>query len=183
MNGNSKSGRSTNGSYVTNNWKVKLVETGETTPTGSRIKQLAPHLGDGTFMLTWCDGLSNVNLDQLLRFHRSHGKLATVTAVRPPSRFGKLTLAGNQVTNFQEKPAREEGWINGAYFVLEPGIFRYINGPNVAWEREPLETLARDGQLMAFRHPDFWQCMDTISEQRRLEAYWQSGKPPWKTWS
>ena len=183
MNGNSNSGHSTNGSYATQNWKVKLVETGEATLTGSRIKQLEPHLGNDTFMLTWCDGLSNVNLDQLLRFHRSHGKLATVTAVRPPSQFGKLTIAGNRVTTFQEKPAQQEGWINGAYFVLEPGIFRYIHGSNVAWEGAPMESLAQDGQLMAFRHPDFWQCMDTVSEQRRLEAYWQSGKPPWKTWS
>jgi glucose-1-phosphate cytidylyltransferase len=163
-------------------WTVELVDTGISTLTGGRIKRLAPYLGNETFMLTWGDGVSNVNLHELLAFHRSHGKLATLTAVRPPARFGHLNLVGYQVAEFSEKPQTREGWINGAFFVLEPGVFDYIDGDETQWEKEPLETLARDGQLMAYRHPSFWQCMDTLRDKRLLESLWESGKAPWRVW-
>lgn len=163
-------------------WTVEVVDTGNSTATGGRIKRLAPHLGSGTFMLTWCDGLSNIDLVQLLKFHRSHGKLATVTAVRPPPRFGRLYLNGDMVVRFSEKPPQEEGWINGAFFALEPGVFDYIRGDDTAWELEPLERLARDGQLVAYRHEEFWRCMDTLSDQRLLQKLWNEGDAPWKLW-
>ena len=161
-------------------WTVHLVDTGEATLTGGRIKRLAPYLGNETFMLTWGDGVSDVNLDKLLEFHRSHGKLATVTAVRPPARFGLLEFDGDRVAKFSEKPQIGEGWINGAFFVLEPRVFDYIDGDMTQWEREPMERLARDGQLMAYRHASFWQCMDTLRDKRLLESLWESGKAPWK---
>lgn len=163
-------------------WTVDLVETGLYTATGGRIKRLKPYLGDDTFMLTWGDGVSNLDLRKLLEFHRSHGRLATVTAVRPPARFGKLDIEDDQVVRFSEKPQIEEGWINGAFFVLEPGIFDYIDGDNTQWEREPLERLAEAGELMAYRHDDFWQCMDTLRDRKLLERMWQSGEAPWKCW-
>ncbi len=163
-------------------WKVSLVETGEATLTGGRIKRLAPYLGNETFMLTWGDGVSDVNLDDLLAFHRTHGKLATLTAVRPPARFGHLDLHGDRVATFTEKPQTSEGWINGAFFVLEPGVFDYIDGDMTQWEREPLERLARDGQLMAYKHNSFWQCMDTLRDKKLLETLWENGKAPWKIW-
>jgi len=164
-------------------WVVDLVDTGQKTLTGGRIKRLAPYLRDGTFMLTWGDGLSDVNLHRLLEFHRSHGKLATLTAVRPPARYGRLTLDGDQVELFEEKPQLGEGWINGAFFVLEPEIFDYIDGDDTQWEREPLERLAADGQLMAYQHTSFWQCMDTLREKYLLESWWRTGQAPWKVWS
>jgi glucose-1-phosphate cytidylyltransferase len=161
-------------------WIVHLVDTGQKTLTGGRIKRLAPWLGDQTFMLTWCDGVTDVDLDSLVKFHYSHGRLATVTAVRPPSRFGHLVLKGNIVVRFKEKP--RAGWINGAFFVLEPGVFNYIEGDDTQWEKEPLEELASDGQLMAYRHNGFWQCMDTLHEKLLLEKLWHSGQAPWKKW-
>ncbi len=164
-------------------WTVSLVDTGQPTATGGRIKRLQPHLGDDTFMLTWGDGVSDVDLDALLDFHRSHGKLATMTAVRPPARFGHLELEGDRITEFSEKPQAGEGWINGAFFVLEPEIFDYIDGDDTQWEKEPLEHLAKDGQLMAYRHHGFWQCMDTIRDKKLLEQLWDDGGAPWKTWS
>jgi glucose-1-phosphate cytidylyltransferase len=164
-------------------WTMALVDTGQQTQTGGRIKRLAPYLGDGTFMLTWGDGLSDVNLRDLLELHRSHGKLATMTAVRPPARYGHLQLDGPKVTEFSEKPQAEEGWINGAFFVLEPAVLEYIDGDATVWEHEPLERLARDGQLIAYRHESFWQCMDTLREKVLLEKWWESGNPPWRTWS
>lgn len=163
-------------------WVVHLVDTGQKTLTGGRIKRLAPWLGDETFMLTWCDSVANVNLDSLLRFHRSHGRLATVTAVHPPSRFGHLVLEGSKVAQFREKPRTVAEWINGAFFVLEPGVFDYIEGDNTQWEKEPLERLARDGQLMAYRHTGFWQCMDTLHEKLLLEKLWQRDRAPWRIW-
>jgi glucose-1-phosphate cytidylyltransferase len=166
----------------TADWTVELIDTGIDTLTGGRIKRLAPYLGNGTFMLTWGDGVSDINLHELLTFHRSHGKLATLTAVRPPARFGHLELEGNQVKEFSEKPQTKEGWINGAFFVLEPGVFDYIEGDMAQWEKEPLEHLAKDGQLMAYRHDSFWQCMDTLRDKRLLESLWQSGNAPWKIW-
>jgi len=161
-------------------WNIRLVDTLLNTQTGGRIKRLAPHLGNSTFMLTWGDGVSDVDLDKLLAFHRSHGKLATLTAVRPPARFGHLELTGDQIVEFSEKPQAQEGWINGAFFVLEPEIFDYIDGDTTHFEKEPLERLARAGQLMAYRHNSFWQCMDTLREKILLETLWQSGNAPWK---
>ena len=163
-------------------WEVDLIDTGQDTNTGGRIRRLAPHLGDSTFMLTWGDGVSNVNLRELLEFHRSHGRIATITAVRPPARFGRLEIEGNQVTRFDEKPLAGEAWINGAFFVLEPRVFDYIGGDQTQFEREPLENLARDGELMAYCHNGFWQCMDTLRDKVRLEALWNGGDAPWKVW-
>jgi glucose-1-phosphate cytidylyltransferase len=164
-------------------WNVDLVETGMHTLTGGRIKRLADWMGKGTFMMTWGDGVADVNLDKLLEFHRSHGKLATMTAVRPPARYGVIEFDGDQVANFLEKPQTSEGWINGAFFVLEPGVFDYIEGDNVMFEHEPMRRLAADGQLMAYKHDSFWQCMDTVREKQILQNYWDSGKAPWKVWS
>ena len=164
------------------NWTVHLVDTGKNTLTGGRIKRLAPFIGNQTFMLTWGDAVANIDLHELLKFHRSHGRLATVTAVHPPSRFGHLSLEGHKVIQFKEKPPHAEGWINGAFFVLEPKIFDYIEGDNTQWEKEPLERLAMESQLMAYRHNGFWQCMDTIREKQLLENLWQTGQAPWKIW-
>ena len=163
-------------------WTVHLVDTGQKTLTGGRIKRLAPLIDNQTFMLTWCDAVANIDLQALLKFHRLHRRLATVTTVHPPPRFGHLVLEGDRVTQFKEKPRDAEGWINGAFFVLEPGVFDYIEGDNTQWEKEPLERLAIEGQLMAYRHKGFWQCMDTIHEKQLLEKLWQSGQAPWKTW-
>jgi glucose-1-phosphate cytidylyltransferase len=163
-------------------WTVDLVDTGMQTQTGGRIKRLRPYFSDETFMLTWGDGLSDVNLDDLLAFHRSHGKLATLTAVRPTARFGHLEMEGDRVIEFSEKPQTREGWINGAFFVLEPEIFDYIEGDATHWEKEPLERLAQEGQLMAYKHTSFWQCMDTLREKLYLESLWQSGNAPWRIW-
>ncbi|MCA0930684.1 glucose-1-phosphate cytidylyltransferase [Ruegeria profundi] len=163
-------------------WHVDLVETGLYTNTGGRIKRLAETIGDNRFMLTWGDGVSDINLHDLLRFHEAHGKLATMTAVRPPARFGHLLFAGDQVTEFNEKPQTAEGWINGAFFVLEPKVFDYIDGDTTQFEKEPLERLAADGELMAYRHDGFWQCMDTLRDKRRLQKTWEKGHAPWMTW-
>jgi len=164
-------------------WTVHLIDTGPETMTGGRIKRLKPHLDGGTFMLTWCDGVSDVDLTGLLAFHREHGKLATVTAVRSPARFGHMDLdRGGQVRGFNEKPDDGEGWINGAFFVLEPEIFDYIEGDQTSWEHESMRQLAADGQLVAYPHKGFWQCMDTLREKKSLEEAWRLGKAPWKTW-
>jgi glucose-1-phosphate cytidylyltransferase len=164
-------------------WNVALVDTGQTTNKGGRIKRLAPHLGDGTFMLTWGDGVSDIDLRRLLEFHRAHGKLATLTAVRPPARFGHIELDGDVVAEFSEKPQAREGWINGAFFALEPQVLDYIDGDETEWEKEPLERLAADGQLMAYRHEGFWQCMDTLRDRKLLEQLWDTGDAPWKLWA
>lgn len=166
-------------SRSTPDWSVDLVETGQNTMTGGRIKRLLPWIGEGTFMLTWGDGVSDVNLDALLAFHRSHGKLATMTAVRPAARYGHIEFDGDRVVEFTEKPQAAEGWINGAFFVLEPGIGDYIDGDDVMFEHAPMRRLAADGQLMAFRHNSFWQCMDTLREKHILQQLWDSGQPPW----
>jgi len=163
-------------------WTIDLIDTGLETLTGGRIKRLASYLGNQTFMLTWGDGVSNVNLDELLKFHRSHGKLATLTAVRPTARFGHLNLEGDKVKEFSEKPQTSEGWVNGAFFVLEPGIFDYIEGDQTWWEKTPMERLAKDEQLMAYKHTGFWQCMDTMRDKQLLNELWESGKAPWKIW-
>ena len=163
-------------------WMVDLIDTGLHTHTGGRIKRLAPYVGKETFMLTWGDGVADIDISRLLAFHRSHGKLATLTAVRPPARYGHLTIEGDLISEFSEKPQIGEGWINGAFFVLEPEVFDYIAGDDTQWEKEPMENLAKDGQLMAYRHTSFWQCMDTLREKQILENYWKSGKAPWKIW-
>ena len=163
-------------------WTVRLIDTGLKTQTGGRIKRLAPYIGDETFMLTWGDGVCNIDLFELIDFHKSHGKLATMTAVRPPARYGHIDIENKVVKEFSEKPQTGEGWINGAFFVLEPEIFNYINGDETVWEKEPLEKLSRDGQLMAYQHQSFWQCMDTLREKYILEDLWQTGNAPWKIW-
>jgi glucose-1-phosphate cytidylyltransferase len=163
-------------------WTVHLLDTGLSTQTGGRVKRVIPFIGSETFMLTYGDGLSDVNIADVLAFHRSHGKLATVTAVRPPARFGGIRLDGERVTDFTEKPQIGEGWINGGFFVLEPQVADYINGDETIFEQAPLDRLAGEGQLMAYRHGGFWQCMDTLRELRLLENLWQGGHAPWKVW-
>jgi glucose-1-phosphate cytidylyltransferase len=161
-------------------WRVSLIDTGFSTQTGGRIKRLRPWIGDETFMMTYGDGVGSVDISALLAFHKSHQRMATVTAVRPPARFGGLVFSGNQIVEFSEKPQIGEGWINGGFMVLEPGVLDYINGDGTIFEREPMERLAADGQMMAFRHEGFWQPMDTLREKHLLEELWQSGKAPWK---
>jgi glucose-1-phosphate cytidylyltransferase len=163
-------------------WAVHLIDTGLHTITGGRLKRLASFLGRETFMMTYGDGVCNVDVAELVNFHRRHGKLATVTAVRPPARFGGIVFDGDRVAEFTEKPQAGEGWINGGYFVLEPGVMEYIAGDETYWELEPLERLATDGELMAYRHGDFWQCMDTVRDLKLLDSLWSSGKAPWKVW-
>ena len=163
-------------------WLVNLVDTGANTMTGGRIKRLKPWIGDQTFMATYGDGLADVPIDKLLAFHKAHGKIATLTAVRPPSRFGGLKFDGDRVAEFEEKPQAGEGWINGGFFVLEPEIFDYIDGDETAFEWHPMQRLANDGQLMAFKHDGFFQPMDTIRERSQLESLWASGEAPWKVW-
>ncbi|MEE8142475.1 MAG: glucose-1-phosphate cytidylyltransferase [Planctomycetota bacterium] len=172
----------TEGGGEAKDWTVQLIDTGQQTATGGRIKRLAPYIGNDTFMLTWGDGVADIDLSRLLDFHRSHGKLATVTAVRPAARFGRIELEGDQVIEFSEKPQLGEGWINGAFFVLEPGVFEYVDGDDTQWEKAPMENLAGDGQLMAYRHDGFWQCMDTLRDRKLLESLWDRGDPPWKIW-
>ncbi len=164
-------------------WTIELVDTGHNVANGGRIKRLRPYLNDGAFFLTWCDGVSNIDLNSLLQFHSEHGRLATLSAVHPPSRFGHLQLAGSRVVSFKEKPAAAEGWINGAFYVLDPAIFDFIEGDSTQWEREPSEKLAAEGQLMAFCHEGFWQCMDTARDKELLQTLWDSGKAPWRNWS
>ncbi len=164
-------------------WTVDLVETGLQTMTGGRIRRLVDWMNTGTFMLTWGDGLADVNIHELIRFHKSHGKLATMTAVRPPARYGHIEFDGDQVIEFSEKPQTGEGWINGAFFVLEPGVRDYIDGDHVMFEHEPMRRLAADGQLMAYKHTSFWQCMDTLREKQILQNYWDRGDAPWKIWN
>ncbi len=159
-----------------------MVDTGQETLTGGRVKRLKSYLGNETFMLTWGDGVSDVNIEELLKFHRSHGKLATVTAVRPPARYGHMKFEGDKVVSFEEKPQTAEGWINGAFFVLEPEVFDYIEGDMVMFEHAPMEQLARNGQLMAYRHDGFWACMDTLRDKHLLEEMWNSSNRPWATW-
>lgn len=167
----------------TDDWSVDLIETGRSTNTGGRIKRLVPHLGDETFMVTWGDGVATVDLDKLVDFHRQHGKICTLTAVHPPARYGHIEIVGDRITEFTEKPQAAEGWINGAFFVMEPEIADYIDGDDTLFEREPLERLAAEGELMAYQHTDFWACMDTMRDKVMLEGLWDSGSAPWKVWS
>ncbi len=164
-------------------WQVTMADTGGGTMTGGRVKRLGRYLRDGgTFMLTYGDGVANVDIDALLKFHRSHGRLATVTAVRPFARFGNLLLDGDAVAEFKEKPQTGAGTINGGFFVLEPEVLEYIAGDSTLFEEEPLENLCRDGQLMAYQHRGYWQCMDTLRDKNALEHLWNEGNAPWKVW-
>lgn len=163
-------------------WKVGVINTGLNTMTGGRILRLKKWIGEETFMVTYGDGVGNVDIGTLVAFHRNHGRLATVTAVRPPSRFGGLLLDGDVVSEFSEKPQTGEGWINGGFFVFEPAVFDYIHDDQTILERETLEKLAADKQLKAFQHMGFWQPMDTLREKQILESLWASGKAPWKIW-
>jgi glucose-1-phosphate cytidylyltransferase len=163
-------------------WKIAVVDTGLNTMTGGRLRRLKSWLGDEPFLVTYGDGVSNVDIEELVAYHRSQKKLATVTAVRPPARFGGLTIDGPLVREFSEKPQSGEGWINGGFFVFEPAVLDYLADDSISLEREPLERLAAEGQLAAFRHEGFWQPMDTLRDKRVLEALWESGKAPWKTW-
>ncbi|MFC1957666.1 glucose-1-phosphate cytidylyltransferase [Chloroflexota bacterium] len=162
-------------------WQVHLVDTGQGTNTGGRLKRLEHLVGKSTFMMTYGDGVSDVNLDALLDFHRRQKGLVTLTAVRSPARFGALEFEGDKIRHFKEKSTLHEGWINGGFFIIEPEALQYING-DVMWEHAPMERLAEAGQLCAYRHEGFWQCVDTIRDLRYLESLWESGESPWKTW-
>ncbi|MDR3685379.1 MAG: glucose-1-phosphate cytidylyltransferase [Coriobacteriia bacterium] len=163
-------------------WTVHLVDTGAGSMTGGRVLRLKRIIGDERFMLTYGDGVTNADIDKLLEFHMSHGKIATVTAVRPPSRFGGIVFDGDRVADFTEKPQIGEGWINGGFMVFEPEVFDYIEDDATVLEKDVLEALARDGQLMAYRHEGFWQCMDTIRDVQLLQSLWEKGRAEWKTW-
>ncbi len=163
-------------------WTITLVDTGEATMTGGRLKRVREYVGEATFCLTYGDGVADVHIDQLLQHHATQGRIATVTAIQPPGRYGSLDMAGEQVRRFQEKPAGDGAWINGGFFVLEPEIFNYIEGDQTIFEAAPLQNVARDGQLSAYRHPGFWQAMDTLRDKNQLEDSWQSGAAPWKIW-
>lgn len=163
-------------------WRITLVDTGESTMTGGRIKRVEKLVGDSTFLLTYGDGVTDVNISDLVSFHRSMERSATVTAVRPPGRFGALEVGDGMVTSFREKPLGDGYYINGGFFVLEPEVFDYIEGDATIWERDPLESLTRDGQLACYKHDGFWYAMDTMREKKHLEALWSSGVAPWKKW-
>jgi glucose-1-phosphate cytidylyltransferase len=163
-------------------WKVTVVDTGESTMTGGRLKRVRGHLGEGTFCFTYGDGVSDVDVRALIAFHKAHGRKATLTAVQPPGRFGAIDLAGDTVTRFHEKPSGEGAWINGGFFVLEPSVIDVIAGDETIFEKQPLERLASEGQLQGFRHAGFWQPMDTLRDKHLLEELWARGKAPWKTW-
>ncbi len=165
-------------------WRVTLVDTGEATMTGGRIKRVRDYIGDETFCLTYGDGVSDVDIGASIAFHRAHGREATLTAVQPPGRFGALQLADEtRIATFTEKPTGEGGWVNGGYFVLEASVIDRIAGDDTTWEREPLESLARDGEIEAFKHRGFWQPMDTLRDRTLLEALWERGAAPWRVWS
>jgi glucose-1-phosphate cytidylyltransferase len=164
-------------------WKVTLVDTGEQTQTGGRLRQVRQYVKDEEmFCFTYGDGVGNIDITSQLKFHREHKKLATLTVVQQPGRFGSVKLKGGQITDFVEKPQGDGAWINGGYFVLSPEVIDYVTGPLTVWEKEPLQRLARDRQLMAWQHPDFWQPMDTLRDRNYLEDLWSKGKAPWKIW-
>ena len=175
-----KSGRVDYSNPTAEDWRVSLIDTGLNAMTGGRLLRLKSHLqSGGTFMLTYGDGVSDVDIPALLAFHRAHGRLATVTAVRPSARFGGMHIADGQVLDFKEKPQSGEGWINGGFFVFEPGVFDYLTDDATVLEQSPTENLVRDGQLMAYEHAGYWQCMDTIRDRDALQALWNSGRAPW----
>lgn len=164
-------------------WTIQIVDTGLETQTGGRLKRVRRHLGDETFCMTYGDGVSNVDMDQLIGFHRRHGRKATVTAIQPPARFGAMSFHGDTVASFDEKPAGDGQWVNGGFFVLEPGVLDHIDDDATIWEHQPLRTLAGDGHLMAYRHHGFWAAMDTLRDRNVLEGLWAEGRAPWKVWS
>jgi len=164
-------------------WRVTLVNTGEHTQTGGRLKRVADYLDDETFCFTYGDGVADVDITRLLAFHREQATLATMCAVQPPGRFGALDINGHRIARFEEKPSGDGSWINGGFFVLEPGVLRHIAGDETIWERGPLETLASTGQLSAYTHEGFWQPMDTLRDKVKLESLWESGEAPWKVWT
>jgi glucose-1-phosphate cytidylyltransferase len=164
-------------------WRVTLVDTGDTTQTGGRLKRVAEYLGDEDFCMTYGDGVGDIKINEVVAFHKSHGRLATMTATQPPGRFGALGLEGTSVRSFLEKPHGDGGWINGGFFVLSPKVLDLIDGDESIWERKPLEELARTDQLQAYLHQGFWQPMDTLRDKNHLENLWDSGKAPWKLWS
>jgi glucose-1-phosphate cytidylyltransferase len=164
-------------------WKVTLIDTGLNTYTGGRVKRIQKYIPEETFMLTYCDGVADVNIEELLKFHKSHGKKATLTSVQPDNRFGVIDIeTSGLVKTFREKPPGENAWINGGYFVLEPSVFPYIKDDSTIWEREPLEKLVAEKELMVFRHKGYWQCMDTLRDKNLLETEWATGHAKWKTW-
>jgi glucose-1-phosphate cytidylyltransferase len=164
-------------------WTVHLLDTGTNTQTGGRVKRAAQFIGHEPFMLTYGDGVGNVNIPELLAFHKAQGKLVTLTAVRPAARFGQMVLQDGRVVEFKEKPQIGEGWINGGFFVLQPEIIDYIAGDQTSWEFDSLEKLAAEGQIAAYEHEDFWQCMDTVRDVHQLDKLWSEGNAPWKIWS
>ncbi len=163
-------------------WRVTLVDTGENTQTGGRLKRVGAYVGDDDFAFTYGDGVANIDIGALIAFHKAQGSLATVTAVRPPGRFGALNLERSRIVGFQEKPDGEAGWINGGYFILSPKVLDYIADDSTAWERSPMERLALEGNLAAYLHEGFWQCMDTLRDKTKLEDLWETGNAPWKLW-
>lgn len=179
---NLKTGNVTTHAAHREDWMVNLVETGLNTQTGGRLRRLKTWIGSETFMMTYGDGVSDVDIASLMAFHKSHGKLATITAVRPPARFGDLILDGDHIRQFAEKPQGAEGWINGGFMVLEPQVCDLIEGDSTSFEKDVLEPLSTQGELMAYRHTGFWQSMDTLRDKNYLEQLWQSGNPAWKTW-
>ena len=172
-----ESGDITHHQLESNNWKVTLVNTGADSMTGGRVKRMQSYIGNEPFLLTYGDGVADINLEELLSFHNDHGKMVTVSAVRPAARFGELEMHGNQVSNFQEKPQLHEGWINGGYFVINPEFFELIDGDTTMLEREPLEKVTKAGELMAYKHNGFWHCMDTKRDHELLESLWDQGAP------
>lgn len=163
-------------------WRVTLVDTGETTMTGGRLKRVRQYLDDEDFCFTYGDGVGDINISELIAFHRTQRKIATLTGTQPPGRFGALNLDGSTVVSFEEKPHGDGGWINGGFFVLSPKVFDYVENDATIWERDPMEQLARERQLAAYLHHGFWQPMDTLRDKHHLEELWQSGKAPWKVW-
>ena len=164
-------------------WRITLVDTGLNTLTGGRIKRVKKYLDHETFMFTYGDGVGDINIQKLIEFHKTHGKFATITAVQPPGRFGAMSLGNrDNVLSFQEKPKGDNAWINGGFFVLEPQALDYIEGDETLWEKQPLERLSGDGQLLAYKHYGFWKPMDTLRDKMELDNFWNSGKPPWKVW-
>jgi len=163
-------------------WRVTLIDTGQETLTGGRLKRVRDHVGDESFCFTYGDGLSDIHIGALIEFHRAHGKRATVTGIQPPGRYGALDMQGDSVHSFQEKPAGDGAWINGGFFVLEPSVFDYIEGDQTSWESQPLQQLAQEAQLMAYQHAGFWQAMDTLRDKNQLEELWNTN-PPWKAWA
>jgi glucose-1-phosphate cytidylyltransferase len=164
-------------------WRVTLVDTGEQTMTGGRLKRVLSYLGQDDFCFTYGDGVADVDITALIAFHREQGMLATVTGVQPPGRFGALNLDGERVREFEEKPRGDGSWTNGGFFVLSPAIVRYLDGDDTVWEQEPMRALAREAQLACYRHEGFWQAMDTLRDRNHLEALWDSGEAPWRTWA